>query len=268
MKYPILLLLGIALLTGTTFAQDAAYRFEEGKEYTYLIEETNLTIQEVQGQTMTQNTESIIRATYKLLELLENGNLRMQAKIDNAMVIVESPSETKTIGGDMTGKTVDFEIQSDGKLADIDESIREIEGDGIMVLIAATNIFPELESKNLKEGGEWKTSKIDTTAGGSITNDQSFEYTVKGRKDVNGVDCLEIAMKTSAKQKGTISRGDQDMSLTGSQDGTATILYSNDLGVTVGYESDVTVDQTIVIHGNNMRVPVTATKSLKIELVE
>jgi hypothetical protein len=82
MKHIASLIICAFLTVGLVNAQEAAYRFEKGKEYKYLIEQTNLTLQEIPGQTVTTSTEVTMNVVYTLLEVLENGNLKMQATIE------------------------------------------------------------------------------------------------------------------------------------------------------------------------------------------
>ncbi|MFA6234724.1 MAG: hypothetical protein WC824_11140, partial [Bacteroidota bacterium] len=264
MKHFFTLLLCSVLIANVAYAQDAAYRYEKGKEYKYLIEETSLTMQEMPGQTISINNETTISAVYTVLENLENGNLKLQGTILNALVISENPNETKTLGNDMIGKSVVFEMEPRGEVVDIDSSIRKIDSEGVGILISATNIFPKLDASNLKVGGSWSTNESDTTGEGDngIIEETERNYQVKGEKTVDGVDCLEIETTSDSNIEGKMVRGDQEMMITGSRKGKGTIMYGVKEGILVGVAAEINVDQVIVLPANNMRIPITATRNI------
>ncbi|MFZ1731872.1 MAG: hypothetical protein WBQ23_13215 [Bacteroidota bacterium] len=268
MKQLLTLLLCSILVAGIAQAQDGAYRYEKGKDYKYLIEETSLTMQETPGQTVTINNETTISAIYTLLDKLPNGNLKLQTKILNALVISENPNETKTLGADMVGKIVVFEMEPRGEVVDMDSSVLQIDSDGVGILIAATNIFPKLDASQLNAGGSWSTTEADTTgeADNGVIEETERNYKVKGEKTVNGMNCLEIEMTSDSDIDGKMARGDQEMVVTGSRKGKATIMYAANEGILVSIEAEINVDQTIVLPANNMRVPITATRNIKIAL--
>lgn len=264
------LIICVFLTVGLANAQEAAYRFEKGKEYKYLIEQSNLTLQEVPGQTITTSTEVTMSVVYTLVDVLENGNLKMQATIENALAINEGPNGTQTIGADMAGKSVIFEMSPNGPVVDVDSSIRKIESEGVMLLGGATSIFPRLDASKISEGSTWNTSEVDTS--GSEESGWTFEetqrnYEIKGKKTVSGLDCFEVFLTSEAERDGKMIRGDQEMSISGTRNGKGTIMYSKEAGVIASFVAEMNMDQVVVIPANNMRVPITATQNIKIELV-
>ncbi len=269
MKHFLTLLLCSVMVVSIAHAQDAAYRFEKGKEYKYLIEQTNLQLQEVPGQTITINSEATISAVFTLLEVLDNGNLKMQATIESALMINEGPNGSQTIGTDMAGKSVIFEMTNAGKTVDIDSSIRQIDSEGTVLLIGATGIFPRLDAANLTDGNSWTSSEIDTSGSGEgiIIEETNREYAIKGKKAVNGIDCYEISLNSEAERDGKMIRGDNEMMVQGTREGAGTIMYGFGEGILVNFEAEMNMDQTIVVSAQNMRIPITGTQNIKIELI-
>jgi hypothetical protein len=257
------------MLVSIVHAQDAAYRYEKGKEYKYLIEQTNLQLQEVSGQTMTTNSEATISVVYTVLDVLDNGNLKMKATLDNALLISEGPNGSQTLGGDMSGKSIVFEITNSGRMVEIDSSIRQIDSDGVVILIGTTSIFPRLDATKLGEGSSWSSSEADTTGEGEyvIIEETERNYSIKGKKTVNGIECYEISVNSEAERDGKMSRGDNEMMVSGTRNGEGTIMYGIEQGVLVSLTSEMNMDQTVVLPSNNMRIPITGTQNVKIELI-
>ncbi|MBE0643642.1 MAG: hypothetical protein IH600_06145 [Bacteroidetes bacterium] len=269
MKQLFAVLLCAFLFVSAASAQNSAYHFVKGKEYKYLIEQTSMQMQEVNGQTSTANSEVTMSVVYTLLETLESGNLKMQATIENALMINESDNGTQTLGSDMSGKSVIFEMTGRGQVVDVDSSIRKIDSEGIGLLIGATSIFPRLDGSKLSDGNSWSSTESDTTGEGesSIIEETERNYEIKGKKSVNGIDCFEIALVSEADREGKMVRGDQELIVNGTRNGKATIMYGIEEGVIVKFDAEINTDQTIVVPSNNMRVPITATQTVKIELI-
>ncbi|MBR9975418.1 MAG: hypothetical protein KFF77_07535 [Bacteroidetes bacterium] len=269
MRFIASLVIGVLLTVGLAHAQDAAYRFEPGKAYKYIIEQTNLQMQEMPGQTITVNSELTMSVTYTLVETLENGNLKLQATINNALMINESPQGTQSIGADMAGKSVIFEMTGNGQMVEVDSSIREIDSEGVGLLIGATSVFPRLDARKIAGGGSWTTEEADTTGEGegSIIEETTREYTLKGKKSVEGYDCVEIALESEAEREGKMIRGDQELMVKGTRNGKATMMYAAAEGLLVMFDAEMSMDQIIVVPASNMRIPITGTQVVKVEYV-
>ena len=269
MRFLTSLAIGVLLTVGLAHAQDAAYRFEPGKAYKYIIEQTNLQLQEMPGQTVSINSELTMGVTYTLLETLENGNLKLQATIDNALMINESPQGTQTIGADMAGKSVIFEMKTNGATVDIDSAIRNIDSEGVGLLVGATSVFPRLDAAKIAAGGSWSVEDADTTGEGEgiIVEETTRNYSIKGKKTVEGHECLEIALESESEREGKMIRGDQELIVTGSRNGTATMMYAAEKGLLVAFDAEMSMDQTIVIPSNNMRIPITGSQNIKVEYI-
>lgn len=261
-------LLVVFAMTATMSAQDATYRYEKGKEYKYLIEETGLTIQEVPGQTVNINTESTITTVFTLLEKMDNGHQRLQTTIENALVIREDPNQTNTLGDDAAGKSVSYEIDNTGELVDVDTTIGDMDNESRSILMAAANVLPSFDAGRLGDK-KWTVEKVDTTGQGEsqIIRESETTYSVKGMKEVNGYNCHEISIETETESDGKLVRGDQEMMLSGTQEGKGTICYSAEKGLVIKMEFEVNGDQTILFPSNNMRIPVTSNQVAKVELL-
>ena len=262
----LLLLLAVAM---PALAQDATYRYEAGKEYKYLIEETGLQIQEFQGQSRTSNTETTISTVLTVEEALENGHLKLKSLVENALIIAEGPEQTQTLGDEASGKSVIFEIDERGDIVDVDSSVKELERIARSVVMGTMRIFPALDKEKLTLGNEWEVEEADTSGSGEsqiITESESI-YKVKREKEINGHACLEIVIETEADFEGKRVAGDQEMMISGTQESKTKLYYSPSEGIVVQIESDTNSDQTLMLTMNNMRVPITGNQTVKVTLV-
>jgi hypothetical protein len=271
MKHFLSALLLVALVASTGLAQDKIYRYEKGKEYRYILEETGMTIQEVQGQTMTSNNESMVSAIISINDVLENGNMAATAKIENALIVIESGNNTQSLGSDFVGKSVTYVFDAMGDVVEVDtNSTKTLDGPAASVLQRITDILPKLEAGKLSEGSSWEKTRQDTSGRGDaktyITTNSS--YKVKGTKKLGNYDCLMISTESEAKINGTMVRGDQEMNIQGTQESTGTIYYAPAEGLLVEIDMETTSDQVIVVSSMNMRVPVTSNSTLKLELAQ
>ena len=268
MRTMITALIVVFAMTATMSAQDATYRYEQGKEYKYLIEETGLTIQEVPGQTVNINTESTMTTVLTLLEKMDNGHQRLQTTIESALVIRETPRETNTFGGDAAGKSVVYEVDNTGDIVDVDTTIRDMDDESRSILMGAANVLPSFDASRLGDE-EWTVEDVDTTGEGEsqIIRQSETTYKVKGMKEVNGYNCHEISIETESESDGKLVRGEQEMMISGTQEGKGTVYYSSEKGLLVKMSFEINGDQTLLFPANNMRVPITSNQVAKVELL-
>lgn len=271
MKQLLSALLLVALVASTGQAQDKLYRYEKGKDYRYILEETGMTIQEVQGQSMTSNNESMVSTVISITDVLENGNMAATAKIENALIVIEANNNTQTLGNDFAGKSVNYVFDPMGDVVDVDtNSTKSLDGPAANILQRITDLLPKLDLAQLTEGGSWTRTRQDTSGRGDaktyVTTNSSFKVT--GKKKVGNYECLMIATESEAKVEGTMIRGDQEMNINGTQEAKGTIYYAPAEGLLVEINMETTSDQVIVVSSMNMRVPVTSNATMKLELAQ
>lgn len=249
--------------------QDAIYAFEEGVEYKYLFEMNNLRIVEQPGQTMTSTSELTISCVVSLVEKLENNHMRLRMLVDNALAIQEGNQQTETFGPEAAGKFVEFELDGKGKVVDIDSSLREMDPKASTILVTTLSIFQEFDISNLSVGSEWESNSADTSKsdeGTNIITETERTFEVKREKEVNGHQCVEIAVKSESDIDGKLVMG-QDIMVSGTREGSSKFWYAPDEKLLVKLESEVNTDQTYLVTANNQRVPETGSRTVKIELV-
>jgi hypothetical protein len=250
-------------------AQEAAYRYTQGQEYKYLLEQTGMRIQEVQGQTSNISSESTISALLTSLETLENGHQRLQLTVENALMITETPQGSQTTGTDLSGKSIIFEIDATGDVADVDTAIKLLDEEAIGILSGMTNILPKLDASKLSDGSKWEVTRSDTAGEGEsrqITESET-SYTITGRKEVKGFECFEISIVTNSDIEGKRVQGDNEWSINGEREMKATLYHAIKEGILVSLEAETNGDIVVLISGNNMRIPITSNEVAKITLV-
>lgn len=250
-------------------AQEATYRYAQGQEYRYLVEGSSLRMQEVQGQTIQISSETTVSAVLTSLASLDEGHQRLQILVENALVISESPNGSQTLGADVGGKSIVFEIDHKGDVVDVDTALKAYDGESIGILQSMLNFFPTIETDQLSEGTEWEVEGADTTGQGESQRIVEYErvYAVKGRKDVEGIDCYEVTITTNSDIDGKIVQGDNEMMITGTQELKATAYLASENGILVSLEAEITGDSVVMIPSNNMRVPITESSTRKITLL-
>lgn len=261
-------LLLLVLTVPAAVAQQHIFRYEVGKDYTYVLEETNMSIQEVQGQSMTQNSESTVSATIKLSGIADNGDMSMNVKINNALVIVEANNQTQTLGSDFGGKALNLVVDQKGNVVDVDTTNADEAGQAGSLIVQIGEMLPNLTKGTLEVGQSWNSHDVDTSGSGDnlMLVETERKYTVKGKKEMKGFDCLEIGVTVDAEIEGTRVNGDNELQIKGTREGKGTLYYAPAEGLFVAMNMEVTTDQVITVMGMNMRVPVTGSSTVTFEL--
>lgn len=259
----------LLLVAAGLSAQEATYRYEQGKEYTYLVEGSSMQIQEVQGQSITVTSETTISGVLTSQEALENGHQRMQLLVNNALIIRETPQGSQTLGAEVGGKSIQFEIDHKGDVVDVDSSLKDYDDESIGILRGMLNFFPTIEKDQLSEGSEWEANGVDTSGSGESKTVIEYErfYAVTGQKETEGVQCYEVTITTESDMDGKLVRGDNEMMITGNIEVKAKAYLAVESGVLVSLEADINTDQVIMIPSNNMRIPITENRTRKITLM-
>jgi hypothetical protein len=270
MKHAILLC-ALFVLAGAVHAQEAIFRYEKGKEYKYLLESSETQIQEVQGQTMNMSSETTVSATYKVDEVFPDATRKGTWTIEKAMLSQESSDgNSRTMGKEMAGATLVYTMDLKGDVADVDTVASKADGPAAGVLMMLANILPGLDVTKMKVGEKWSSVKTDTAGEGGSDNytiqKRKNDFEVIATKDVKGRNCLSINVVGTSEIEGKMSRGDQDITITGEGSSKGTILYDAKDGILAQMNIEVTQDRTAVV-GGNMRIPISSSTTISMELL-
>ena len=259
----------LLLIAAGLSAQEATYRYDQGQEYNYLVEGTSMRIQEVQGRSISINSETTISTVLTSIEPLENGHQRLQLTVNNALISAETPEGSQTRGADVGGKSVQFEIDHKGDVIDVDTSINAYDDESAGILRSMLNFFPTIEKDQLSTGSSWEVNGVDTSGSGECQTIIEYErsYAVTGEKEVEGIQSYEVTITTESDLEGKLVRGDNEMMISGTIEVKAKAYLAVENGVLVNMEAEINTDQVYMFPSNNMRVPVTENSVRKITLM-
>lgn len=263
----------IALLTiSASFltAQQGVYRYKVGQPYKYISESRNDMIQDMAGQTFTITIEGTGSMTFTVSSIDENGAMKATTMIENVLVMIESPQETKTFGNELAGKSFGFTLQSNGKVMDRDEAWKSLPAEQSQTISQMLQIFPLLDPSKLSIGESWESNTIDTTKGEGmeLVANTTTKFNVKGKKTVKERVCLEILFDGKTKSSGNMTRMGQDFIISGEQDAKGVLFYDAEDGIMVELNTDNSGDQAITSPTNTMmKFNITTSSNSKVEYV-
>ncbi len=269
MKSILLSLSLILLLSAASAQQGPVYKMEKGKPYKYLQEIKSDISQEMMGQTMNVTVDGTVTSTLTVTEVLPDGNWKCVNKIENALVMIESPQGPQTLGNDLAGKEIGVTMKPNGEIVARDSMPAGINPQNMQIITRVQQILPKLSSQPLAVGTSWTEDQTDTTEGrGTMINKSSIKYTVAEKKAMNDYDCFLINFEGTQSTNGTVSQQGMDITISG--DGTlkGTLYFAEKEGLLVQYTTESNNDQTASIPSNNMRIPMTMHMTLKTELAK
>ena len=253
-------------------AQDtpAIYKFEKGKTYKYLQELKVDITQELPGQTMNITVDGTVTSSMNILDVLSTGNFKCKTTIDNALVMVESPQGTQTMGKELAGKAFDLEIKQNGETIKDDSLLKGIDPQDMQVVSRVLSLLPKLSDNVLSIGTKWTIEKTDTTkANGNMVTKSKTIYTVKEKKQVDAYDCFLVEIIGDSETSGTMQQGGMDLNVNGEGKTQGTMLFAVKEGLVIQMTGDDNSEQTITVPSQqNMRIPMTQHSTIKLELLK
>jgi len=257
-------------LSAAGTAQDAVYRYEKGKEYKYFAEMKSEMIQEHMGQTVNVTIEGTSSFAVLVDNILENGDMHVTQVIDNALLIIESPQDTKTFGSDLAGKTFGFTMKNNGEIVEKDSIEESGKSESKDIVRQLQGMFEKFEAGKLIVGSEWEAVRIDTSGTGEedeIIAEKTTLYKVVGTETKMDRECLHIALVTESELEGTMVRGGQEFLLIGEQKIKGTIYYDQKEGIILESSEEQSSESTISDPGGSMKVLLTAITTSKLEFI-
>ncbi|MBI5647022.1 MAG: hypothetical protein HY962_08805 [Ignavibacteriae bacterium] len=273
MKRPSLAMLVLAALVACAplaSAQNAIYKFKQGKPYKYLLEYKRDVIQEMMGNTMNMSMEGTGSAVYTMTARRENGDMDITMKIESCLLLMESQEGTQTFGEALKDREFKYTIASNGKVLDRDTTVEFPEDPSSQIVAEMMGIMVPLDAEKLASEKTWERNKIDTLGEGDnttmLTRKSIFEN--KGTKDLNGRSCTEIAVKTVKNSEGRMVRGDNDLAMTGEENGEGSLLYDQAEGLLITLNMTEKGEQTISqVGGGSMKVNIAISTTRKTEYI-
>ena len=262
----------LTVLFGSAFApaQTAVYKYEVGKPYKYMLEFKRDVIQEMMGETMNITVEGTGSGTYSNTKTLENGNMLMSLTVESALVLVESPQGTQTFGDALKGKEYRYTIKPNGEIVDRDTTIEMPQDGSAQLLGELIGAFRTLDASKLKIGESWTRERADTSgdADSKMIRSGKSKYEVKGTKEAAARNCLEISVHTDMETDGRVSRGGNDLRVTGEETHDGSLLYDPAGGIIIEININEKGEQVITpVDGGQFKVNVSSSGSRKVEYI-
>lgn len=269
----IMLAISILVCSLQLHAQDAIYKLEKGKAYKYLTEMTVAINQEVMGQTMNISVDGTLTNTLTVTDVLPNGNYQVNNGIESALITVEMPQGTQTIGNDLVGKIFKSELTPSGVVVSKDTLPKDINPQNAQIMHRVYETLPDIsgaKGQKLAVGTSWSVTKSDTVeARGKMIRDSKAKYTVAEVTKLNEYDCVKINVEESTESNGTMSQQGMELTVSGSGSSKGVYYFAQNEGIFLKGEIEQNEEQTIMVPSQgNMRIPVTQATTMKIELVK
>jgi hypothetical protein len=260
----------VLLLASTAMAQQGTYRYVPGTTYTYLVEHKMDMMQDMMGQTGTVSVEATGSFLYTPDKVQDNGDIHFNVKMDKALILVESPQGSQSLGNELAGKEFGFTMKPNGEVLEPDSSINQFKGQDMQIVGQALRLFPKLDASQIKPGNTWQEERLDTTGDGEdkMYSKSVSKYTVLGNKTVKGHDCVEISMQTDTEVEGRMNANGMSLRVDGTNSMTGTMLYDAKNGVLIGMDGKTTGEQHITDpNGSSIKVDISSSGTQKVEFI-
>jgi hypothetical protein len=237
------------------------YTLEKGKTYRYLDLSTMKTTQEMMGQEMKISTVS--RAVNRIVvdDVLSDGSMVLISSSDSSRLSMSSPrGDTTMVLSNIIGKRTKVTLGKLGKTSDrtVIDSVK-MEG---MVRGAQREAarFHRFSEKPVKPGESWKSNSVDTVdmMGGKTVNTSTLEYTLVGREQKLGRECLKITYVGNTSMNGKGRMMGSELFIEGTSKLSGVVYVDPARGINVYEEGKLESESTAAVTGQqNMTIPIT-----------
>lgn len=234
------------------------YTMDKGKVFLYEDVIDAKSSQEMMGQEMKSTTFSRSINRWVVEDVRGDGSMVVVMSADSMVMRVKNPRmDTTMTPKEMIGKRRKVVLTPRGVVTEraVVDSVK-IEGMRGSVMREGGR-YHQFSPDPVAMGGKWTASILDTveSMGGKMFNSASMEYTLIGKEDKLGRECLKIgyAGTIATNGKGAMRGMEVYMEGTGKTAGT---MYWDPRGMEVFEESTVDMDMTIAVTGQqSMTIP-------------
>ncbi len=229
----------------------------------YLSTSKVIQTMDVNGQSMTNNVNSVVGCTVKSVGQSEN-NLKLQITIDTLGQTIETPMGTS--GGaasGVIGKAFSMILSPSGREIDVTEAGEikySIEGSDANDLAQTfSNFFPDIPDKPVRKGETWNSSDSVTSTSGStmIRMKVTSQNTFAGYEKSGNRKFAKITSRLSGTREMKTQAQGMDVNMSGPFKGTLEIYFDNEAGYFVKQVLSTTMSGDIEIKGpETMTFPV------------
>lgn len=280
---PILMLLfvlsGCAVKTGNIWGSPETglilkYQLPEGLVLNYETWSTMTQTLDVMGQIqeIEGKTESAVTYTSKG----QNGNNQTLLVTLNKMDMYFSTSQgditpdTKEAVGKSftvvlspTGRELEFTGLADLKIDMGPDGVQDLAGE-------FQDSFPDLAEVPVKIGDSW-TSTVpvtQTSSNGETTLKFTHVYTLEGFEEMDGYECIKLAIATTGTYEGTANQGGMELLSDGTIEGTGTCYFAYKEGIYVKMMAEGVSDGIVLVSSQNLEIPMTRTYKMESTLTK
>ncbi len=249
------------------------HKFESGKTYHYSATANSKITQEMGGQEMHMAMDAWFVPNISLEKVTPEGNIVLVLAADSAKTHIKAPNMDSTIVlSNLIGKRTRLTMTPKGEVLrrEVIDSVkmdRMMSGIGLRELVR----LPRLAVGPVKMGEKWNVTQTDTNdlGGGKIVTTTNTAYTIAGKQNVQGHDCLKVTYTGTATTAGKGSMMGMELFVEGSGKSSGTFYFDPERGMFVRNESRTESETTMAATGQqNMTIPISSTMETTLSLKE
>jgi hypothetical protein len=254
----------IAILFSTnSFSQNlkTALKVSKGQEFNQQMDMLMDITQSMGGQEMKMNNNSSVTSKFKIVNLLNNGNVSMEASTWDIKTQTKAPmmDTTVTLPGKQ-GAVYLMELNKYGKVVSkVVTDSAELKGVNLGGNLVSSGVFCEFPEKEfVKVGEKWSINKNDTVSqmGGKIGVNYTSEYTLGAVEVIDGKSLQKISLSGNVEMGGKAKQMGMDIFIEGTGVSNGTMYIDPVTKVIYTNNTVIELDMNLAITGQqNMTIP-------------
>lgn len=271
-----IVLLSVAAIGMNAHGQEKyslTYKFEKGKSYSYKTDMNLESVNEINGNEMKVTFNGYFTGVYTVESVAPNGDIScLYTLTDMKMHTVGMGADTTiTLPAEARDTTRIF-YAGNGKLISSDplDTAASKKKTGMFSNLSNSKLF-ELPKTPVAIGETWTDSRTDTTdmGSGQMITITKTDYTLVGKEEVNGHQCLRFDYKGSSETTGKMTQMGMEMFLEGTGEPHGSAWFDTELGLVIKVQSVMSNEMTMAMTGQNqMTMPMTQNVTTTQTLVE
>jgi len=271
-----ILLVVAGMFASTAFAQESytlQYKYRAGKTYRYANLIATASTREMMGREVKTNADVTMTSRFLVEGAAQDGALTLVASVDSIRVSVKSPEmDTTIVPTELTGKRTRLVLTPLGVVKSR-TVIDSVQAQAMSFGVGQRDVmkFHRLEAKPVKIGGRWSISSADSLdmMGGTSIITTDMAYTLAGKENAKGHDCLKISYTGTSTTVGKGSMMGMEIFIEGTSKLNGAFLFDPALGIIVSEETHANNESTVATTGQQaMTIPVSTTISSSQTLLE
>lgn len=249
------------------------YKFEDDKTYRYGVSTMTDIIQEVMGHEMKVRTNSSMAVKISKEGTESSGNMRLITILDSGKVSTAMQMKDTTIYlKDFSGKRLLSVMSPAGKVVER-KLLDSVNTGKEMIGFFERGAFPFtiLPENRVKSGEPWTIHDIDSVEmmGGKIINDITTKYTITGKENISGYECLKIAFEGDVKHEGKAAIMGMQLFIEGTGKMQGTLYFDPKAGIMVRLENNLDDEMTMAATGQqNMIIPISQSTKVTVAILK